>query len=371
MNPVWHGYISAPMAITTHSARARGISGWIIACMGMVLLMVLVGGITRLTESGLSIVEWKLLSGIFPPLTHEGWEQELAAYRQTPEYQQINRGMSVSEFKQIFWLEYIHRILGRLTGLVFLVPFAYFALRKRMDAALTGRMALACLLVCAQGGVGWVMVASGLVDDPRVSPVKLAMHLSLAFTVWCVLLWTLLQLRGASRYPAMAGGALIRLIMALLAIQIIMGALVAGLDAGLVYNSFPLMDGDWIPQGLWMLEPASRNFIDNVMLVQFQHRWMAVAVSVAILLFVACAWKTAPQPLRRLLTFTAVTLMIQFILGVLTLIHAVPIGLASAHQLVALLLLSLILILCYAYPSKRATQATVNPKNPQPSTLFP
>ncbi len=349
------------MLITPSSARTPAIHIWIGACLFVVGLMVFVGGVTRLTESGLSIVEWKLLSGILPPMTQEGWEAELEAYRQTPEYQQINRGMSVGEFKQIFWLEYIHRILGRITGLVFMLPLVWFVARRKMDVALTCRMGLAFILVCAQGGVGWVMVASGLVDDPRVSPVKLAMHLSLAFTVWCVLLWTLFQLRGAPRLaPSCGYGFAIRGIVFLVAIQIVMGAFVAGMDAGLTYNTYPLMDGDWVPDGLWILEPLSRNFVENVTLVQFQHRWMAVVVSLAILGFVLRAWKQADAGTQTWLAACAGMLVVQFLLGVFTLLYVVPLVLASAHQMVALLLLSVLIRLCYAYPMQKGDKLCVN-----------
>lgn len=341
--------------ITPASACSRWIPVWLITCLTCVVLMVFIGGVTRLTESGLSIVEWKLVSGILPPLTHEAWETELEAYRATPQYQQINRGMSVSEFKQIFWLEWLHRLMGRLTGLIFAIPFFYFLLRRQMDGPLTLRMTLACLLVGAQGAVGWIMVKSGLVDDPRVSPIRLALHLSLAFGVFCLVLWTYWHIRGYPRIPPslqsakLSRSALsIRMITLFIAIQTILGALVAGQDAGLSYNSWPLMDGEWIPSGLMLLEPWTRNLLENITMVQFQHRIMAYAVAISIVFYAASNLRH--EGTRPTSIYLLVAVFVQFALGVLTLIHVVPIGLASAHQLMALFLLALCLHACYQRP---------------------
>ena len=182
-----HSKVARMLLGMTVTAPARPVRYWLLACMAMVVLMVFIGGVTRLTESGLSIVEWKLVTGIFPPMTQEGWEAELQEYRASPEYQQVNRGMSVDEFKQIYWLEWLHRLLGRMTGLVFLLPLIYFAARRQITRRLGTRMFIAGLLVAAQGTLGWLMVYSGLQDDPRVSPLRLAAHLSLAFTLFCYL----------------------------------------------------------------------------------------------------------------------------------------------------------------------------------------
>ncbi len=173
--------------------------------MALVVLMVFIGGVTRLTESGLSIVEWKLVTGILPPLTEQGWEAELEAYRSSPEYQLVNRGMSVAEFKQIFWLEWLHRLLGRLTGVIFIAPLLYFVSRKQISKPLAKQMSIAFLLVAAQGALGWLMVYSGLQQDPRVSPLRLAAHLSLAFGLFCYLLWVYLQHNNYPRHSQMRG----------------------------------------------------------------------------------------------------------------------------------------------------------------------
>lgn len=344
------------MILKTDTAPQRALRIWLLACMTMVALMVFIGGVTRLTESGLSIVEWKLVTGILPPFTEAGWEAELAEYRNSPQYRQINRGMSIAEFRQIYWLEWLHRLLGRLTGLVFALPFVWFTLRGQPGSPLTRRMGLACLLVVAQGALGWLMVASGLQDDPRVSPLRLAAHLSLAFFLFCYLYWTWLRLHNVTRHPPPPGaarfsfplsGVTIRLVTALIFIQIMLGAFVAGMDAGLVYNSWPLMDGDWIPPNLLRLEPWWRNLIEFVPMVQWQHRSVAYIVVAAVLGFCAAGWKTGP---RRLLALFAALLLLQFALGVFTLIHAVPLSLASAHQMVALALLACAVRLCYAFP---------------------
>lgn len=343
------------MSITSTSARSYAIHHWLVLCMTLVAGMVLIGGLTRLTESGLSIVEWKLLSGTVPPLTHEAWKSEFASYQTSPEYQKINNYMELADFKKIFWLEYIHRLLGRVTGLALAIPFILFAAFRKMDPPLTARMCIACILVAAQGAVGWVMVKSGLVNDPRVSPVRLAAHLTLAFLLFNLLLWTKLQLSEIRRPTAPIWQAIaIRLITLLVLIQIIFGAFVAGLDAGFSYNTFPLMDGDWIPQGLLTLEPWSRNLVENTITVQFQHRSMAYIVSCAILAFVSLSWQRTPH-FRRTFIYLVLALTLQFFLGILTLVYVVPLPLASAHQLVALLLLSISVSLCYKLPLSKKT----------------
>ncbi len=332
----------------------RTLKLWLLTCMSMVVLMVFIGGVTRLTESGLSIVEWKLVTGILPPLTQEGWEAELQLYRASPEYQQINRGMSVSEFKQIFWLEWLHRLLGRLTGLVFAVPLIYFAARKLLPNPMGKQMLIACLLVGAQGTLGWLMVYSGLQQDPRVSPLRLAAHLSLAFGLFCYLYWLWLS---HTQTPRASGPAVpIRIITALIALQIIFGAFVAGMDAGLVYNTWPLMDGDWMPPYTYPA-PWLESLYSHVPSVQWQHRSFAYIVAAAILGFVALNWRSGE---RKWLTIFAAILLIQFALGVFTLLYTVPITLASAHQIVALALLATAVRLCYAYPLRSQKIARID-----------
>lgn len=325
-----------------HYLHARAVRIWLISLMGLVALMVFVGGVTRLTESGLSIVEWKLFSGVFPPLSQEGWEAEFAEYKTSPEFQKKNFHFGVEEFKRIYWLEYLHRLLGRVIGLAFIVPFAYFLIRKALPKPLALRMATATLLVGAQGTVGWIMVASGLEDAPRVNPLKLALHLSLAFSLFSLLLWTFWQCSGRERTQSTSHALywLFRLSTWVLVTQIVLGALVAGNDAGLSYNTYPLMDGHLIPPSLGEAWAQSHAWWANTLVVQFTHRVGAHALPVVVCVAVALAWRGAQPALKRGLIYVMAVLAIQFILGVLTLVHVVPIGLASAHQMAALLLLA-------------------------------
>lgn len=357
------------MPITLHPPIIRY---WIATCLVLIFIMVGVGGATRLTESGLSIVEWKLISGILPPLSEEAWQREFSEYQTSPQYQQVNTHFGVEEFKEIYWLEYIHRVLGRIIGLTIIVPFVWFYVRKQLSPPLAKRMFLACILVALQGTVGWIMVASGLQDEPRVAPIKLALHLSLAFALFSYLLWTYWQVRGvpviakalARNHPASShntgllrvarndvsrAALMVRLLTALLSLQIILGALVAGLRAGLSYNTWPLMDGDFIPSGLYATDPWWKNHLESVLMVQFQHRIGAYLLAALILIFVAHAWKRLPE-LRRWLGALSLTLKIQFSLGVLTILTHVHITLAVAHQLMALVLLSVLLYGIYRLP---------------------
>ncbi len=332
------GAIRSAMEASLHS---RYVKAWIHACILLVFCMVVIGGLTRLTESGLSIVEWKLVSGILPPLTESAWQEELEAYRASPQYQQVNRGMSLGEFKEIFWLEYIHRLLGRLVGLMFIVPLAFFWVTKRLTPTLAKKMLGLSILVGIQGAVGWYMVKSGLVDVPWVSPYRLAFHLGLAVVIFSLLLhvaYTTHQVRApAAPHP------LFRLSFfttALVFIQILLGALVAGLDAGYTYNTWPLMDGALIPAHLATLEPFWRNFFEHIPLVQFQHRWFAFAVLTIIIYQHFCAMvKFNDSRITRVCAGITILAVLQVALGIVTLLHAVPVMLGTLHQAVALVLI--------------------------------
>ncbi len=314
--------------------------------MALVALIVLIGGLTRLTESGLSIVQWKLISGTLPPITTEAWAKEFAEYQTSPQFKQVNHYFSLNDFKKIFWLEYLHRLLGRIIGLAILVPFLFFAITGALNRYMLKRGALMVLLVSLQGTVGWVMVASGLSDEPRVAPIKLALHLSLAFTLFLVILWTYWQLTGRPRLLVSRGtGIAARAVFAIIFLQIIFGALVAGLRAGLSYNTYPLMDGQWLPNGLWTLSPWWQNHLESVLMVQFQHRMLAILVVIFVAMVAYAGWKHLH--LRRTLGWMLAAVVIQFLLGVATLLSSVNIALASAHQLGALFLLSTVLHLVY------------------------
>lgn len=345
------------MEVSPQNYRARI---WIITCYACVFLMVLIGGLTRLTESGLSIVEWKLVEGTFPPLTSEGWMKEFLAYQQTPQYQKVNQGMSLSDFQGIYWLEYLHRLMGRITGLIFLVPLLYFALTQKVPAWVLKRMSLLTLLVGAQGFMGWYMVKSGLVNDPYVSPFRLAAHLFLAFAVAGALTATWLRLKFDAGNPMFSRPVspftliLSIIVTGAVLVQVLMGALVAGYDAGLAYNTFPLMDGDWLPSGLMLLDPWYRNFFENTLTIQFQHRITAFIVAALVIGQFLYLCRLYP---RHILLFTSYwTLVItacQILIGIATLLYSVPTYLASLHQMTAFILFSFCsalnyLLYCYS-----------------------
>ncbi len=317
---------------------------WLFAVMVLVVLMIGLGGFTRLTESGLSIVEWKLVEGTLPPMSDAAWQSEFDAYKSSPQYEQVNRDFGVGDFKRIFWLEYLHRLLGRVIGLAVLLPLGIFAACHMLSPRMKARGAFLAVLVIAQGGVGWIMVASGLVDQPRVAPVKLALHLSLAFVFFLALLWTYWQVKGVKRGALHKGAAALFL---LVFVQIIFGGLVAGLDAGLSYNTYPLMDGAFLPEGLHRLSPWWANHLENVLTVQFQHRMGALVVVVAALAYAAHAWWQVTE--RPALRWLLGTVAVQFVLGVATLLSVVQMHVAVAHQLAALLLLSVALRITYGF----------------------
>ena len=302
-----------------------------------------IGGVTRLTESGLSIVEWKLFSGTLPPLNDAAWQTEFAQYQTSPQYLKVNNSFTLADFQRIFWLEYLHRLLGRVIGMTVFLGTIYFALRRRLPHPLLTRMTGICLLVGAQGTVGWIMVASGLVDQPRVAPVKLAAHLLLALALFAALLWTRWQVTADARIAAPRSAAITaRFLFALALLQAMFGALVAGLRAGKTYNTYPLMDGRFIPDGLYLLTPWWRNHLENVLTVQFQHRMTALAIAAGVIAFAALNKYLGPLRAPLIATVCA-----QFALGVATLLTSVDLWLASLHQLIALLLIALLLRAVY------------------------
>ena len=337
---------AAPAAVHVAPAR-RLIASWLLVCCALVFIMVVVGGVTRLTRSGLSIVEWQPVAGVLPPLDEASWETEFAKYRATPEYLKVNQGMNLDEFKGIFWWEYLHRLLGRFIGLAFLLPLLWFGLRGQIERAMLPRLAGIFCLGGLQGAIGWWMVSSGLVDTPRVSHVRLAVHLGTAFLIFAAMAWTALDLLappGAAtpdgpraRLARQAGW----LCVALFA-MVLTGALVAGTRAGYAYNTFPLMDGHLVPPGLWSLEPWWDNLLHNLTTVQFQHRVFATALAVIIPVF---WWRARlgglPAAARRPLDLLLIMLGVQVVLGISTLVLRVPVALGAAHQGGALALFAL------------------------------
>lgn len=317
--------------------------------------ILVVGGITRLTQSGLSIVEWAPLVGVVPPLNEAQWEEAFAAYQRYPEYQQLRPDMTLAEYKTIFFWEYVHRLLARTIGVVFVVPFAWFWARGYLRAPLAKRLLVLFGLGALQGFMGWFMVASGLVDRPSVAHERLAAHLVLAFSIFAVCVWTAADLlprpsrfRAArpSAADARQAGDLRGWLVAfgvLFGIQVVYGAFVAGLDAGFAFNTYPLMAGSWLPPAAWHLEPAIRNLIDNIATVQWIHRTLPVLLLVVSVVLVVRSLRardgsgsepTDPRWATALLVFV----LVQAGLGIATLVLFVPIWLAVLHQAVALAL---------------------------------
>jgi cytochrome c oxidase assembly protein subunit 15 len=324
----------------------RIVRAWLFLIAALVLAMAVVGAATRLTGSGLSITEWQPIVGTLPPLTDADWEVVFEKYRQIPQYQQLNRGMSLAAFKDIFWWEWGHRFLGRAIGVVFLLPFLFFWARGWIPKRLMPKLVAVFALGGLQGFVGWYMVQSGLVGRVDVSQYRLAMHLSLAAFIFAAVLWLAFELgpddRRRIRLKTLPRGTLktAKLLLALIFVQIALGALVAGMKAGLAHNTWPLMDGKIIPTGLTIMEPWWRNAFENALTVQFDHRILAYVIAL-IGLWHAMRTILAADDERVQISAGMLTGMIffQIGLGVWTLLSMVPLDLALAHQAVALVLL--------------------------------
>ena len=328
--------------------HTRMVRLWLLAVAAVIFALVIVGGATRLTESGLSIVEWKPVLGAIPPLTEQAWTSEFEKYQAIPQYQQINRGMSLDEFKSIYWWEWAHRLLGRLVGFVFLLPFVWFLWKGWIPRELRGRFWLIFALGGLQGAVGWWMVSSGLADRVSVAPYRLGFHLTLACVIFAAILWTAQRLRAVahpevpSRITLSAMG-----LMVLVVIQLYLGALVAGLDAGLVYNTWPLIDGSVVPSAdrLFFDTPLWRNLFENTLTVQFNHRMVAYLIWVLALLHVADVARTVGRGVAlRGAVWLAAVITLQALLGIATLLLQVPILLALLHQATAVIVLSVAVI---------------------------
>lgn len=327
------------------TSHLSAVKWWLILVAALIAVMVLVGGATRLTESGLSIVEWKPVTGTLPPLNEAQWTEAFEAYKKIPQYRELNAGMSLAEFKMIFWWEWSHRLLGRVIGAVYLLPFLFFLWRGALSAELKRRLWLIFGLGALQGAVGWWMVASGLTHRTEVSQYRLATHLVLALVIFAVIVWTLRRLTDRPRPAApsrlkIAGVALLVLTF----LQIYFGALVAGLRAGRLYNTWPEIDGAFIPSAarLWFEEPWWRNLFDNALTVQFEHRMTAYALlALALLHAIDAARSRAGAAIIGGAWWLVAAIVLQAALGILTLLHQVPIDLALAHQAVAIVVLTL------------------------------
>ena len=325
----------------------RRIALWLFICCAMVFSMVILGGVTRLTGSGLSMVEWDPIFGIVPPLDEQSWNEAFGLYKHSPEYQKINIGMDLQGFKAIYWFEYTHRVLGRTIGIAFLLPLLFFLAKGWINRSLLPKLITMFVLGGLQGLLGWYMVKSGLVDNPHVSQYRLTAHLGLAVIIYAFMFRVALDL-WYGKTPSRVSGAGLRRLTALLGtlvfITILSGGFVAGLKAGFAYNTFPLMDGHWVPQAMFMQEPLWRNFFENIATVQFDHRLLATLVFT----FVAVLWlATLRQPVPGQVRFGLHAIMaaavLQVGLGISTLLLQVPVTLAALHQAGALLLFTAVM----------------------------
>ena len=335
----------------------RRIAAWLFVCCLMVYAMVILGGVTRLTGSGLSMVEWDPIFGILPPLDQASWDETFALYQQSPEYQKINIGMDLAGFKQIYWFEYSHRVLGRTIGTVFLLPFLFFLVKGWVQRPLIPKLLTMFVLGGLQGLLGWYMVKSGLVDNPHVSQYRLTAHLGLAILIYAYMFYVALGLWLGERRAASVPAGLRRattLLSGLVFITILSGGFVAGLKAGYAYNTFPLMDGHWIPEVIFMQTPLWRNFFENIATVQFDHRLLATLVFFSVIaLWLAARRHSLSAAVKTGLHLMLAAVVLQVGLGISTLLLHVPVSLAATHQAGALLLLTIAL-----YTHHRMTHTT-------------
>lgn len=345
---------------------------WLSSCALFVFLIVGVGGATRLTQSGLSITEWKPFTGIMPPLSQAAWEQTFAAYKQSPEYKLKHYWMALSDYKKIFMWEYIHRLIARSIGLVFALPLLIFWLRGKLPSWLKKRGLLILFLGGLQGLMGWIMVSSGLVNHPFVSHIKLSLHLLLALLVFGVILWTIFELihvytdkskinsipsNTADKYrtafntipvtKSTWASKYILLLTSLIVLQIAAGGLVAGLHAGRSYNTFPTMNGMWIPDNLYSLSPWISNFFNNGTTVQFNHRLLGWIIATLAICSPYILRKVAYSSVKKMAIFLVCITLLQFTLGVFTLLYSVPVVLGVIHQMTAFLLFSVSLYMLF------------------------
>ena len=337
---------------------------WLLLCSILVLFMVVIGGVTRLTESGLSIVDWRPLTGVLPPITSAEWQNLFMAYRFSPEFNKLNFWMTLEDFKSIYWLEYFHRLWGRIIGIVFFIPFLWFFCRRMIPKSLVWQLLALLGLGGTQGFLGWYMVQSGLIDQPTVSQYRLAAHLILATVIYVWLFW--LALTCLKTRPLRNGSHIIRGLSILVIfgtfITMVWGALTAGLDAGLAFNTFPFMNGKWVPQDLFIMSPWGINFFENTATVQFIHRKLGVELVLGILIFCGFAIKS-PLPIStRILIFCLTIISIgQMALGVTTLLTEVAFAPAIFHQAGALVVITLAVLIRYELGAEKTTET--NSKN--------
>lgn len=329
----------------------RQIATWLIICAVIIITMILLGGVTRLTRSGLSMVEWKPLMGIIPPLSEDAWMETFEKYKQFPEYQKVNKGMSLFQFKEIFMFEYLHRVLGRLIGVFFLLPFLFFHFTRRIKPGLTPKLLGMFVLGGLQGLLGWYMVKSGLVDNPRVSQYRLTAHLGTAVFIYAYILWVAWSLLYSTRDSDVGRGlkGFASTLSALVFLMILSGGLVAGTHAGHAYPTFPLMAGSFFPDGLYATDPVWLAAFEDLTTIQFNHRMFAYLLIILISVFVFKSYgqQGLNSEVRTGLKLVMVMLAVQVSLGISTLVLHVPIPLAAAHQGGAVLLFTSVLFVTH------------------------
>jgi len=341
-----------PGAAEARKRRARrDISIWLVVLFALVLATLIAGGATRLTDSGLSITEWRPVTGVIPPMSEADWQAEFEKYKAIPEFQLVNSKMTLAEFKVIYWWEWGHRLLGRVIGVVWLAGFLWFYLRKAIPAGWAPRLFSLGILGGLQGAIGWWMVSSGLVGRMvDVAPYRLAIHLGLAFTILGLIAWFLFHLRRSEvkmlqarrrAVPALRrwGGVLV----AVAFVQIVLGAIVAGNDAGRGYIDWPLMGGEFLPSESFNETPLWRNFVENAALVQFDHRMAGYLLAVLALIAFLAARRVPSAAIRSGFALVAAAVLLQVVLGVVTLMNAAPLDLSLAHQIAAVAVFCLIL----------------------------
>ncbi|MEH6570266.1 MAG: COX15/CtaA family protein [Halioglobus sp.] len=341
------------MTIDQQFKYDQQIAGWLIFCAVVILGMIVLGGVTRLTHSGLSMVEWKPLIGIIPPLTEQAWVETFEKYKQFPEYQKVNLGMTLDGFKDIFIYEYLHRVLGRLIGVLYFFPFLFFALKKRIRPGLMPKLIVLFFMGGLQGLLGWYMVKSGLVNDPRVSQYRLVAHLGVAVLIYAYMLWVVFDLLLARNLKANSGSmphATFSLILVgLVYLMILSGGLVAGTRAGFAYSTWPLMGVSFIPEGLYSGTPAWLAAFEDITTIQFNHRMFAYLLFVLISALVVLLYRCGVQGRARIgLALLMAALIAQLTLGISTLLLHVPVSLAAAHQGGAVVLLTAMLYVSHA-----------------------
>jgi len=331
-------------------AQDRTVAIWLLVCCGLVFAMVVLGGFTRLTGSGLSMVDWRPLMGWLPPMSDAQWQRVFEMYQQPPEFLKVNAHMDVSAFKGIFWLEFLHRLLGRTIGIVFLLPFIFFFVKGYIQAREWPKYLLMFFLGGMQGVLGWYMVKSGLIDNPHVSQYRLTAHLSAAFLIYAYMFWVAMSLlfpaTGTARHPWYRKSLALTV---LTTITIISGGFVAGLKAGKIYNTFPMMGDYWIPPGTMALEPFWRNFFDNMTTVQLDHRILAITTFIVIISFWFKARKAdLPSRTRPAVNALLHTAVLQVLLGITTLVLSVPVILGATHQAIAMLLFTVLIYILHS-----------------------